>query len=307
MLRQAIMTDRRPMDHIADDPRTTPARPDLAAAHLRPICKAARYVEGVRWRAVSGATALRGAPDCSAPQLTEILHGERFMVYEDRGGWFWGQAELDGYVGYAERTAFGPDGPPPTHMVDSLFAHLYSEPTGRSSTTALLPKTARLTLAERSACGRYRRVAGGGDYIFDEHVRAIDIADTDPAGIAERFLGAPYLWGGKTAGGIDCSGLVQIAFLSCGRVLPRDSDQQLHACRSGFGREIARADARRGDIAFFPGHVGIMRDADTLLHANATHMAVSADPLDAVIARIAKEQIKPLIGLYRPCAASDSV
>lgn len=296
------------MTHMKDDPRLTPARTDLAAAHLRGQHKAARYAEGIAHIVVSSVTALRGEPHCASAQLTELLHGERFIVYEDRGGWVWGQAELDGYVGYAERSAFGPEGgPTPDHVVASLFAHLYSAPAGRSATTALLPMMSRLALADSSPCGRFRRVAGSGEFIFARHVHPLAAPETDHVAVAERLIGAPYLWGGRTAAGIDCSGLVQLSLLACGRTIPRDSDQQLAALRHGLGRPVAPEAATRGDIAFFPGHVGILLGAGTILHANATHMAVTVDPLETVLERIGREHSAPLSGIYRLTEPSDSV
>lgn len=282
-----------------DDARIVPARPDLAAAHLRGSIEAPRYAEGRDHAVQSGSTALRGEPDCSSPQLTELMYGEILTVYEDRGGWLWGQSALDGYVGYAERAAFRPARAVASHMVRALFAHLYLEPKAKSITTALLPMTARLALGSDSDCGRYAQLTGGNDWIFKSHVRSLAAPERDPTAVAERFFGAPYLWGGKTAGGIDCSGLIQISLAACGLAIPRDSDQQLAACKAGLAREVARKNARRGDIAFFPGHVGIMVDIDTLLHANATHMAVTVDPLQTVIERIAREQARPFSGLFR--------
>lgn len=280
------------------DPRLTPAKGDMAAAHLRGEVAASQYITGQAMQVIASSSALRGELDCQAPQLTELICGEPFVVYEDVGGWAWGQSGFDGYVGYTLRNALAPDRLSPTHMVTALFAHLYAAPTVKAGARKLLPMTARLHIDELSEDGRYAHDADSDSWVSARHVAPLEALDDDPVAVAEKFYASPYLWGGKTAAGLDCSALIQIAFSRTGVLLPRDSDLQLVACRR-MGCEIDPANARRGDIAFFPGHVGIMMDPETLLHANATHMAVTANPLEDVIGWTAKDSATPFFGLYR--------
>ncbi len=284
------------------DPRLVPARSDLAADYLRDKIKALHYAPGQLHVVTAGITALRSDGTAHSPQLTELLFGERFTVYEDRGGWVWGQAQRDGYVGYAERAAFSPlsHESAPTHIVTATFTHLLMDPDLKSSAAALLPATALITVEEKSACGSYLRIREQGGWVSRHHIAQLEtLKGRDPVAEAKRFTDVPYLWGGRTASGIDCSGLVQTALALCNIPFPRDSDLQRAACRNGLADEIDRTDARYGDIAFFPGHVGFMLDKDTLLHANATHMMVTADPLETVIESFRQTSDAPFLGLFR--------
>jgi len=290
------------MTQSLDDPRLTPARSDLAAAHLRGRVRADRFVEGEPHTVIAAWTALRGEPDAAAAQTSELLFGEGFTVYEIRDGWAWGQATGDGYVGYTDAAALAAGAPAPTHQVTTLFAHLYPAPKLKTPATHCLPLAARLALGETSDCGRYRRVTGPPGvtgWIGAAQVGALEQAMPGYVELGERFLGAPYLWGGGTPAGLDCSALVQIPLRLAGFHVPRDSDLQRAAMRAGLGEPVPREQARRGDIAFFPGHVGIMLDSAIMLHANATHMAVTSNPLAEVIGWLADKHAEPFLGLYR--------
>jgi len=201
------------------DRRTTPARPDLAAAHLKGQVEAARYAEGRVARAHRGFVPLRAAPSFGAAQETQLLFGERFTVYEDKDGWAWGQIERDSYV-------------------------------------------------------------AAGDWVS----------------VAERFMGVPYLWGGKTHAGLDCSGLVQTALEAGGILSPRDTDMM----EAQLGHAIALdAPVKRGDLIFWKGHVGIAVDSQHLLHANGFFMQVSLEPLDEVKARVQAREGLPIRSIRR--------
>ncbi len=256
------------------DPRLTPARPDLAAATLRGRVEAERYAEPVAMRVIAGSTPLW--PDPARRRLSSmLLFGEDFAVYEVADGLAWGQAARDGYVGYAAAAALAPAGPRPTHRVSSLSTHLYPAADLKDPPVAVLPCGARLRVTGEVA--RFHAVEGG--YVPFGHLADGPAADWVAA--AAAFLGTPYLWGGRTAAGIDCSGLVQAALHAAAIDCPRDSDQQ-----AALGVEIAPdAGLIRGDLVFWRGHVGIMEDAQTLLHANAFHMATVREPLAGAAAR----------------------
>ena len=262
------------------DPRVTPARPDLAAKHLEGKVAAARFIEGRVMEVVAPQAPLRHEPRPDAPLVTEALCGERVSVYDSNAeGWSWGQLAADGYVGWLPSSALGPPGPPPTHKVAALRTFAFPGPSIKLPPIEALPLGATIVVArvaDRMA------VTPAGAYVPAAHLKPIDEYEMDFVAVAERFLGVPYLWGGKTALGLDCSGLVQIALTACGLSCPRDSDMQEQA----LGQPVARSDVRRGDLVFWKGHVAVMRDHATLLHANAFHMAVAIEPIADAVTRI---------------------
>ena len=264
------------------DPRVHPYRPDLAAAYLRGRVKADRFIDGVECQVRTGFASMVESPVFEARQSSQLLFGERFTVYDDRDGWVWGQNETDGYVGWIRLETLSDEVTEPTHVVKALRTFLFSDADLKSPTVDVLSMGASVTVLREK--GRWAEIAGGG-WVFTGHLLGDDGLLPDMAETALAFLGSPYLWGGRTSIGLDCSGLVQIAAAMAGYECPRDSDQQ----RAELGETISPDGAghayRRGDIVFFPGHVGIMRDGDTLIHANAHHMAVVAEPLADVVAR----------------------
>jgi cell wall-associated NlpC family hydrolase len=267
----------------AFDPRVTPARPDLAAKHLQGSVAAARFVAGEVREVVEPIAALRRAPSPDAPLDTEALKGERVTSYETTAeGWAWGQLESDSYVGWLPANALQAPGPAPTHKVTALRTFIFPGPSIK------LPPLEALALGARVAVTRSEApfgVTAAGGYIPARHLAPIAAKEPDFVAVAERFLGAPYLWGGKSALGIDCSGLVQVALGACGIECPRDSDMQERALGSLL--ESTRREIRRGDLLFWQGHVAIARDAAMLVHANAFHMAVAFEPITEALSRIA--------------------
>ena len=263
----------------AFDRRTTPARPDLAAAHLRGTVEAKAFVEGERRSIVAASAPLRREPRLDCGLDTEALRGEAVTVYETSPeGWAWVQLATDGYCGYLPAEALG-EAEEPTHRVAALRTLVFPGPDLK------LPIVGALTLGTRLAVTEivktYARVREG--WVPIGHLRPVTEVESDPVTVAERFLGVPYLWGGKTSLGLDCSGLVQVAHAAAGHALPRDSDLQ----ERGVGHEVAQgAPLRRGDLVFWRGHVGLMRDAETLLHANAHAMMVTSEPLDTCRQRV---------------------
>ncbi|HLH88805.1 MAG TPA: C40 family peptidase [Xanthobacteraceae bacterium] len=264
------------------DPRITPARPDLAAAHLQGKVTAARFVEGIEREVRDDSAPVRREPAPDGSLDTEALKGERVTVYDtNEEGWCWGQLAADGYVGWLPANALGPPGPRATHRVCALRTLAFP---GRS---IKLPPVATFSLGCRLAVVRSEEpfaVTPAG-YVPARHLAAIDAVETDFVAVAERFVGVPYLWGGKTSLGIDCSGLVQTALTAAGISCPRDSDMQERALGGAIAPDST--DLRRGDLVFWKGHVAIVRDGTTLLHANAHHMAVAVEPIAEAVQRIA--------------------
>ena len=264
------------------DPRITPARPDLAARHLKGKVAAARFVEGELREVLDAQAPVRAAPSPDAPLLTEALSGERVSVYEQsEEGWCWGQLAGDGYVGWLPANALGRPGPAPTHKVSALRTLVFP------GLSIKLPPVDALSFGCALAVARTEGdfAATRGGFVPARHLALIDADEPDFVAVAERFLGVPYLWGGKTSLGLDCSGLVQLALTAAGIRCPRDSDMQ-----EALGIPVATtgdlSDLRRGDLVFWKGHVAIARDGKTLVHANAFHMAVAIEPAADAIARL---------------------
>jgi cell wall-associated NlpC family hydrolase len=266
----------------AFDPRVTPARADLAAKHLEGQVQAARYVEGRLREVIDPQAPLRREPRPDAPLDTEALKGERFTIYDANGeGWAWGQLAADGYVGWLPENALSPPGAAPTHKVTALRTLAFPGPSIKLPPLEALPLGARLAIArieDRMA------VTPSGAYLPAAHLAPIGEYETDFVAVAERFRGAPYLWGGKTALGLDCSGLVQVALTACGIACPRDSDMQEAALGTAVAADLLVL--KRGDLIFWKGHVAIVSDRETLLHANAYHMAVATEPIAEAVTRI---------------------
>jgi cell wall-associated NlpC family hydrolase len=266
----------------AFDPRITPARADLAAKHLEGKVKAARFVEGRVCEVIEPQAPLRREPRPDAPLETEALKGERVTIYDANGeGWAWGQLAADGYVGWLPENALATAGAAPTHKVTALRTLAFPGPSIKLPPLEALPLGARLAIArieDRMA------VTQSGAYVPAAHLAPLGENESDFVTVAERFLGAPYLWGGKTALGLDCSGLVQVALTACGVSCPRDSDMQEVALGAAVSADPSAL--KRGDLVFWKGHVAIVRGPGSLLHANAHHMAVAIEPIAAAVVRI---------------------
>jgi cell wall-associated NlpC family hydrolase len=261
-------------------PRLTPARPDLAARHLEGKVAAARFVDGEAREVIEPQVPLRRLPSPDALLDTEALMGERVTVYEtSEEGWAWGQLDADGYVGFMPANGLAAPGPAPTHRVSALRTLVFPAPSFKLPPIGALPLGARVAVLRTE--GRFALTASGG-YLPAQHLAPLDSREPDLVAIAERFRGTPYLWGGKTSLGLDCSGLVQVALTACGIACPRDTDMQ----QAALGEVVAHGPRRRGDLIFWNGHVAIARDEKTMIHANAFHMAVAIEPIDDAIARI---------------------
>lgn len=269
------------------DPRLHVYRQDLAADSLRGRVDVPRYVEGTVRQVVAGVVPLRKEPRHDAPLETELLFGETVTVYEEREGWAWAQADGDSYVGYAAAEALSPAVNRTTHRVASLRTFLYPAPDIKAPPLDMVSMNALVSVQAEN--GRFSQLAGG-QFVTSAHVAPLGAAESDFVDVAERFLGTPYLWGGRTSIGVDCSGLIQLSLHAAGIECPRDTDMQEARLGQPLPDPRDQSSFQRGDLIFWKGHMGVMIDDDRLLHANAHHMAVAIEPVGEAIARIAANE-----------------
>jgi hypothetical protein len=261
------------------DKRITPARADLAAVSLKGKVEAPRFVEGEPASVAVGRASLRAAPSQEAAQDSELLHGERVAVYERKDGWAWVQAQNDGYVGYLREDCLAR--PFAVELqISALMTPVFSRPDLKSPVRDMLPMTSEVNLLARD--GDYLQIATGA-WVHRFHVALPAEVQPDFVAVAESFFGVPYVWGGKTFAGADCSGLIQTALAASGIRAPRDTDMM-----ERHFPDSRSETPERGDIVFWKGHMGVMLDEERLLHANAFHMMTAIEPLAEAIARIEK-------------------
>ena len=266
-----------------DDPRLTPARPDLAAKYLEGKVKATRFVIGEEFEIADALAPLREGPSSDAMLLTQALMGERVTIYDRNDeGFAWGQLNSDGYVGWLPDRALAKPVAKPTHKVTAIRTFAFPGPSLKlPPVDTVVMGTTIIVMREDGAFA----VTRDGWHLPLPHVGRIDRHADDFVGVAERFAGTPYLWGGKSSLGIDCSGLVQVSLNAAGTGCPRDSDMQ----QDSLGRALDASESKklqRGDLIFWKGHVAIVRDADSIVHANAHHMATVIENTREAIARI---------------------
>jgi cell wall-associated NlpC family hydrolase len=262
------------------DPRITPARPDLAAKHLQGKVSAARFLEGEEREVIDAQVSVRQEPSPDAPLMTEALLGERVTVYEFTDeGWAWGQLAEDGYVGWLPANALLAPRVAPTHRVRALRTLAFPGPSIKLPPVVMPPFGAKLAVMREQE----RFAVSPVGFLPAQHLAPLGAYESDFVAVAERFLGTPYLWGGKTNYGLDCSGLSQVSLTACGIACPRDSDMQERA----LGKAVTdMGSLRRGDLIFWKGHMAIVRDESTIVHANAYHVAVAIESLPEAVARI---------------------
>lgn len=285
------------------DPRLNAIRADLADLALKGHVEAARFAAGELKRVVAPQAPVRRAPAHDAPLDSEALRGEAVTVFETNAdGWCWAQLADDRYVGWIPSETLGAPGPEPTHKVSALRTFAFSEPDIKSPPLDALSLGARVTVTgeaeDRNA--HYALIAPRGAVVV-QHLATLDVFEADWTSVAERFAGVPYLWGGKTSLGLDCSGLVQLALGACGIKAPRDSDMQRETIGRRLPTEGGLPPLKRGDLVFWAGHVGIMQDEKTMLHASAYHLAVVSEPLATAMERYARKDVE-LAAIRRPAA-----
>ncbi|MET4389386.1 cell wall-associated NlpC family hydrolase [Bradyrhizobium sp. F1.4.3] len=271
------------MHDLRNDPRLTPARGDLAAKYLEGKVEADHFVTGEEFEVVEAIAAVREQPTSNAMLMTEALRGERVTVYDRNGeGWAWGQLGGDGYVGWLPDAALVKPTAAPTHKVSALRTFAFPGPSIKLPPAETLVLGSKLAVAHEDGSFAVTR---DGQYLPMAHLAPLDHREPDFVTVAERFVGTPYLWGGKSSLGVDCSGLVQVSLTAAGIGCPRDSDMQ----QTGLGRALEphrRSKLQRGDLIFWKGHVAIVRDGSTMVHANAHHMATVIEAIEPAIARI---------------------
>lgn len=259
------------------DPRLLPLRGGLAARRLEGLVEAERYVDPTPMQAIRPATGVYVSVESGAEQVDQLLAGERFELLAMEGDLALGQVRRDGYVGYVAADALAPAGEAPTHRLAARLSYAFAEPDIKTPATGPFSMNALMSPGE--VVGSFSRTEHG--WMRTSHFTPVGVFETDPAAVAERFLGAAYRWGGREGSGLDCSGLVQQALFACGMACPRDSDLQ-----EGLGQAIDPAELARNDLVFWGGHVAMMLDEARILHANGFHMAVAIEPLAEALARI---------------------
>ena len=268
------------------DRRLTPANGRVAAMHLAGTITAKKYLDGWQMMIANSVVDLCAAP--AGPRDRQLLLGAEVTVFEDHNDWSFTQA-ADGYVGYVQ-TKYLTQPAAPSHMVATLATHAYSQEDFKSPQTKSLPFGARMTIKDE----RRKFLETNLGFVPKAHLRPLDKPFSDPATVAQLHFGVPYLWGGNSTRGIDCSGLIAGSLTACHLPCPADSDLQ----RDELGHDFAGR-LQRGDLIFWRGHVGMMVDADTLIHANAHHMATRYEAIEKAILRIDAQGDGPVLARKR--------
>jgi cell wall-associated NlpC family hydrolase len=278
------------------DRRITPVRADLADERLRGQVEAERFTTGTIKRVITTFSHLHRHPSREAPVDTQAVFGESLTVYDEHEGWAWVQLHDDGYVGYLPSAVLSGPGPAPTHRVRAIRTFVYPGPNLKLPYQDHLTLNSKVAVAETQ--GDYARLATGG-WVFAAHLTGLDAFETDYVSIAERFLHTPYLWGGKTSFGIDCSGLAQTVLTAVGIKAPRDSDMQERDLGTPLEVKADLSGLKRGDLVFWKGHVGLMMDATNFIHATGHSMTVMIEPLAVAEERIRRTSYGPISSIKR--------
>ncbi len=281
------------------DRRRHPARPDLASSAYRDRYQSDRYVDGVLRSVVFDLADMRPEPRLDRSIDTQLLFGEEVRVFEETPeGWSWAQLGTDGYVGWVPSEALGAH-VAPTHQVRALRTFRYPGPDLKYPPLGLVSMGAKVSVMETvTTRGLDYAMLSDGSYVVSKHLVALGDHDPDWVSIAEEFLGTPYLWGGRSSLGLDCSALVQIPAALAGIPLPRDSDMQEAEAGNEIGM-LPTTDLQRGDLIFWKGHVAIVAGDNLLLHANGHTMTVAHEDLDLAVKRIAATEWGDITSIRR--------
>ena len=267
---------------LVGDKRTTPIRGDLADISLAGKLFAPHYAVPMLRTGIAPVTEIHAEPHATSMPVSALMHGEEFAVLDVAGEWAWGYCLHDNYLGYVRFAELGDDFDA-THIVSASATLLVATPSTKAPVLARYPMGAQLLCGKANACGKY--LASESGFVPLAHLSEIGFVEASPADLAEQLVGTPYSWGGRSGDAIDCSGLVQLVFGLKGILAPRDADMQ----QAEFGEDLPdNVPLERGDLVFFPGHVGIMADGENIIHANGTAMAVSVEPLANAAERFAE-------------------
>jgi cell wall-associated NlpC family hydrolase len=284
----------------ARDQRLHAYRPDLADERLRGEVDAARFVSGKAARIAVAVADIRKAPRPDGGLNTQALYGDDVSVFDVADGWAWIQVKQDGYVGYVADSVLAAPGPAPTHVVTVPRTFLYPGPDLK------LPRTGELSMGSRVAVAGAAETRGtaylllaSGEAVIARHLAPLEEIAADYVGVAGMLIHTPYLWGGLSGFGIDCSGLVQLSMRMAGKRVLRDSDMQAATIGAAIEPGPDFGGLRRGDLVFWKGHVAIMTDPDTMIHASGHTMTVAHEPLRQAVERIGYLYGGP-IGFRRP-------
>ena len=271
---------------LSGDVRLTPVREGVAAESLQGTVQAERFAEGKKLHITAPVCVLKREPNDSAAIDSQLLYGERFIAYGEKDEWLWGQAPRDHYVGWIRKKAVAEGHLNVTHQVMSRGTFLYSKADMKSQPVMKIPMASHLVVTDRVTVRDTDYLKTSRGWLIKKHVRSLSKSARDFVMVGESMLGMTYLWAGRSTFGIDCSGLVQLAMQMAGIAVLRDTDMQ--EATIGEAVELAPdlSGLKRGDLIFWSGHVGMMRDSENLLHANGHTMTVFSEPLESAVKRI---------------------
>jgi cell wall-associated NlpC family hydrolase len=276
------------------DRRLNAFRPDLADASLQGEVSAERFVEATPMRIADPVVDVRSEPRGDSGMTTQLLLGDDVRVFEDYNGWCWIQNERDGYVGYVVDTSLDRRKDEPTHIVIAPRTFVYAGSDLRYPRLRTLSMGSLLTVVGgQERRGTLYAMLPSGEAVIARHIVPVDQVALDYVAVAESLMHTPYLWGGVSGFGIDCSGLVQLALMLSGVDVLRDTDQQERTIGSPFEPNGDYSNLQRGDLVFWKGHVGIMADDRIMIHASGDTMSVTREPLSEAIERISYLYGKP--------------